>query len=91
MAFFEALRAIFAEKSDQLDGFKFSVVDNLNIPPSIIYEEFKFVIKCLCGTSRTRKCFCEENSNIKTVVLNRHGDFITFGAIKRLFAQCRPT
>merc|ERR1711862_43041 len=86
----EGLRALFSGNSDGPGGFKLNILDDLSIPSELIPQEFKFIKSGLCGSARTRKCFCEENAEIETIVFPRR-DSVTFKDIKRIFAQCRPT
>ena len=83
----EGLRAIFSGESD----FKFDVFNDISLPANMIPEEFKFIKKGLCGSARTRKCFCEENADIDFIVFPPGKDSVRFKDIKKIFAHCRPT
>ncbi len=87
----EGLRALFGGgRSIEGGRLNLGLFEDLSIPESLIPDEFKFIRTGLCGSDRTKKCFCEDNAVIKSIEFPQSGDKITFKGIKNLFAKCRP-
>ena len=71
-------------------GPNFNFLDNLDIPDSMVPEEFRVIRAGICGEKVfTKSCECEPGSEIEVMTFPKDPS-ISFKEMKDIFGKCRP-
>ena len=72
-------------------SFNTDVLNDFEVPDSMVPEEFKFIRFGLCGAKPTLDCDCEQGAELPKITFPQDNSAFTFKDLKILFGRCRPT
>ena len=72
-------------------SFNTDVLNDFEVPDSMVPEEFKVIRFGLCGAEPTLDCDCEPGAELPKITFPQENTAFTFKDLKILFGRCRPT